>query len=86
MAKGRGHEWAIAPKKSRFGVRDHIVSAEKKFVVAVGKTDSCTCVIMRTCAHMSPYRYFCFSHGTLCPQLEKYKPALNCGGFERLLF
>lgn len=40
MAKGRGREWAIAPKKSRFGVRDHIVSATKKFVVEVGKADS----------------------------------------------
>lgn len=38
MVKGRGHEWA--PKKSRFGVRDHIVSATKKFVVEVGKAGS----------------------------------------------
>lgn len=40
MAKGRGREWATAPTKSRFGVRDHIVSATKKFVVEVGKADS----------------------------------------------
>lgn len=71
VAKKRGHEWAIAPKKSRFGVRDHVVSATKKFVVAVGKVGSCTCAIMRTCAHMSPYRHFCFSQETLCPQLER---------------